>query len=188
MPDRKTIPDITVLEKLPYLNAVVRETLRVYGPGPAPLERVVPKSETSFEILGCHIPPGTIVATQSWSLHRDAAVFPSPETYLPERWLDADEEQLAEMVAHWMPFGTGIRICGGMAFALQGELWVLLGVSCGSPYGLSDIRIALATFARNFDVTAPLDETNDRTMEIRDAFVTFPAAMRCKLKFHARVQ
>ncbi|KZV62245.1 cytochrome P450 [Peniophora sp. CONT] len=170
MPDRKTIPDITVLEKLPYLSAVLKETLRVYGPGPSLLERVVPETEPSFDILGCHIPPGTIVATQSWSLHRDAAVFPSPETYLPERWLDADEAQLADMNAHWMPFGSGIRICGGMAFAYQ------------------DLRIALATFARNFDVTAPLDETNDRTMEVRDAFVSFPAAMRCKLRFHTRVQ
>ena len=164
------LPTLNDRGRLPYLDAVIKETLRIYGPGPSLLERVVPEAESSFEVLGCHIPPGTIIATQSWSLHRDAAVFPSPETYLPERWLDADEEQLAEMNAHWMPFGSGIRICGGMAFAQQ------------------DIRIALATFARNFDVTAPLDETNDRTMEVRDAFVSFPAAMRCKLQFHTRSQ
>ena len=132
-----------------------------------------------MELLGCEIPAGTTVATQAWSLHRNASVYPSPETYLPDRWLDSDEETLREMDAHLNPFGIGLRICAGMAFAQQ------------------DLRIVIATIARNFDVRSP-PETNERTMEIRDAFVrvscnlivkpaltviqvSFPAAMRCRL-------
>ncbi|VDB87917.1 unnamed protein product [Peniophora sp. CBMAI 1063] len=173
MPDHKTIPDISVLEGLPYLNSVVKEGLRIYCPGPAMLDRIVPSTDVTsgpFELLGCVIPPGTTVATQAWSVHRNAAVFPSPETYLPDRWMDADDVQLAEMNAHMMPFGYGFRICVGQHFAMQ------------------TARIAIATFARNFDVTAPLTETNDRTMEPHDAFVLLPAAGRCKLTFHSRVR
>ncbi|KZV73892.1 cytochrome P450 [Peniophora sp. CONT] len=171
MHDSKTIPDITILENLPYLSAVIKESLRIYCPAPSMLDRVVPATDATsgpFELLGCVIPPGTTIATQSWSVHRSAAVFWSPETYLPERWLDADEIQLVEMNAHMMPFGWGIRTCIGQHFAMQ------------------TARIAIATLARNFNVTAPLAETNDRTMEPRDAFVLFPAAMRCKLTFHPR--
>ncbi|KZV73896.1 cytochrome P450 [Peniophora sp. CONT] len=172
MYDSKVIPDIAVLENLPYLNAVIKEGLRLYCPAPAMLDRVVPATDATsgpFELFGCVIPPGTTIATQAWSVHRNTAVFTSPETYLPGRWLDADDAQLAEMNAYMMPFGSGTRLCAGQHFAMQ------------------TARIAIATFARNFDIMAPLAETNDRTMEPRDAFVMFPAAMRCKLTFHSRV-
>ena len=159
MPDRKTIPDITVLEKLPYFNAVIKETLRIYGPGPSLLERVVPEAEPSFEVLGCHIPPGTTIATQSWSVHRDASVFPSPETYLPDRWLDADEDQLAEMTAHWMPFGSGIRICGGMAFTFKKTLnGMKIGKSLFDEAGSKKVEeLVKKAEAKNVKLVFPVD-------------------------------
>lgn len=43
-----------------------------------------------FDLMGFALPPGTIVSTQAWSMHRDADIFPSPETFLPERWLPVD--------------------------------------------------------------------------------------------------
>jgi cytochrome P450 len=54
-------------------------------------------------MMGYALPPGTIVATQAWSMHRDPEIFPSPETFLPERWLpvddsDAEEERLSRYV------------------------------------------------------------------------------------------
>ena len=80
----------------------------MYGAVSSLLERVVPpadntgrsSSESSVDIMGFALPPGTIVGTQAWSMHRDAELFPSPETFLPERWLpvdgsDAEAERLA---------------------------------------------------------------------------------------------
>ena len=54
-------------------------------------------------MMGYALPPGTVVATQAWSMHRDPDVFPSPETFLPERWLtvegvDGEEERIARYV------------------------------------------------------------------------------------------
>ena len=59
------------------------------------------KAHEEFDMMGYALPPGTIVSTQAWSMHRDEEVFPSAETFLPERWLvdesadtEAEEERL----------------------------------------------------------------------------------------------
>ncbi|KAI0074783.1 cytochrome P450 [Panus rudis PR-1116 ss-1] len=183
MPDGDCIPDVSTLNQLPYLNAFLKEGFRLHGSAPALLERVVPsrsaapmtKSDEDFDMMGYALPPGTIVATQAWSMHRDPAVFPSPETFLPERWLSIDgsegeEERISRMMQHLMPFGTGSRVCGGQNFAKM------------------MLKIVLATVVRNFDVSANIAETNERTMKIMDAFVTTPAAKECKLSFNPRRQ
>jgi cytochrome P450 len=102
--------------------AMAHVGLRLYGAAPSLLERVVPCSTSKngatdeiFDLMGYALPPGTIVSTQAWSMHRDASIFPSPETFLPDRWLETseNEEQLMLMSQHMMPFGTGSRVCGG---------------------------------------------------------------------------
>jgi len=67
----------TILEKLPYLKAVITETLRLYGSAPGALPRTTPSK--GIEILGKYIPPGVTLATQSYSIHRDPSIFPDPE-------------------------------------------------------------------------------------------------------------
>ena len=137
--------------------------LRVHGSTPSLLERVIPSCSSkngtpneSFDLMGYALPPGTIVATQAWSMHRDPSVFPSPSTFLPDRWLQThapdNTEQLAQMQQHYMPFGTGSRGCGGQNLAMM------------------MLRITVAAIARNFDIAAPA-ETNDKSMEVRDSFV-----------------
>jgi cytochrome P450 len=89
-------------------------------------------------------------------MHRDASVFLSPDTFLPDRWLDAEgqnAEELGRMSQNMMPFGTGSRVWGGQNLAQ-----VML-------------KVAVAAVARNFDDVAP-SETNERTMEMKDSFVS----------------
>jgi cytochrome P450 len=90
-------------------------------------------------------------------MHRDSSIFPSPSTFLPDRWLETtspdNTEQLMRMQHHLMPFGMGSRICGGQNLAM-----IML-------------RVTVAAIARNFDVFAP-PETNDRSMEVKDSFVS----------------
>jgi cytochrome P450 len=89
-------------------------------------------------------------------MHRDASIFPSPDTFLPDRWLATTDnsEELLRMSQHMMPFGTGSRVCGGQNFAQ------------------AMLRVAVTVIVRNFDIVAPT-ETNERTMEMRDSFVRF---------------
>ena len=107
--------------------------------------------------MGYALPPGTLVATQAWSVHRNPSVFPSPENFLPERWLETggNDEQLEAMNRYMMPFGTGSRVCGGQNLAQM------------------VLKIAIAAIARNFDITSP-PETTEMSMEMRDSFVCHP--------------
>lgn len=65
------------------------------------------KAHEEFDMMGYALPPGTIVSTQAWSMHRDEEVFPSAETFLPERWLmdptadkECEEERLSRYVGN----------------------------------------------------------------------------------------
>ena len=138
--------------------------LRLYGAAPSLLERTVPNSSVktsvpeAFDLMGYALPPGTVVATQAWSAHRDPTVFPAPEAFFPERWLETgdNKEQLEAMNRHMMPFGTGSRVCGGQNLAQM------------------VLRIAMAAIVRNFDLLSTL-ETTEKSMEIRDSFVCRPS-------------
>ena len=67
------------LEALPYLNAVIEESLRLYGSAPGSLPRTVPKD--GLHVKGYYIPAGYTVETQAYTIHRDATVFDNPNRY-----------------------------------------------------------------------------------------------------------
>lgn len=71
----------TQLEALPLLNAVIEETLRLYGAAPGGLPRLVPVG--GVEMGGLHFPGGAILTTQSYSFHRDPSIFRNPYRYVP---------------------------------------------------------------------------------------------------------
>lgn len=66
------------IRNLPYLNMVISETLRIHTAVPFGLPRSVPLEGASFN--GYFLPSGATVSTQSYSLHRDATIFPDPYT------------------------------------------------------------------------------------------------------------
>ena len=99
-----------VCDRLPFLDAVIKETLRLYAPIPASQPRTSTQDTT---VDGYHIPAGTIVSCQAFSLHRNPEVFPEPNVFKPDRWL-ADDAATAEMKRWWWPFSSGARMCLGM--------------------------------------------------------------------------
>lgn len=68
--------DDSTLERLPLLNAVIQENLRLYGAVPGNLARVVPSS--GFTVRNYYIPPGFEVETQAYTLHRNPVIFADP--------------------------------------------------------------------------------------------------------------
>ncbi|KXS98944.1 hypothetical protein AC579_6731 [Pseudocercospora musae] len=97
--------------KLPYLNAVVQEAMRVcpsLGPG---LPRIVPAA--GARICGEYIAGGTTVIMDQLVVHMDKNIFGEDvEAFKPERWL-ADKQKAAKMARHDLSFGYGSRICIG---------------------------------------------------------------------------
>lgn len=105
-----SILPVDLCDRLPFLDAVIKETLRLYAPIPASQPRASTRDTT---IDGYHIPARTIVSCQAFSLHRNAEVFADPNKFKPDRWLAGDAET-AEMKRWWWPFSSGARMCLGM--------------------------------------------------------------------------
>ncbi|KAK6224869.1 cytochrome P450 [Colletotrichum tabaci] len=96
---------------MPYLQAVVKEALRIHPAFGMPLERVVP--EGGATIAGRFFPAGRRVSVHCWVENRNELIFENPDEFRPERWLVEDETKLTLMNRHWIPFGLGTRTCIG---------------------------------------------------------------------------
>ncbi|KAL6153170.1 hypothetical protein ACJQWK_03492 [Exserohilum turcicum] len=104
-------------QTMPYLQAVIKEALRMHPATGLPLERVVPSG--GAQIGDYFFPEGTVVGINTWVMHRDTTIFgPDANEFRPERWLDSDKEKLSLMERNWMPFGLGSRTCIGRHISL----------------------------------------------------------------------
>jgi cytochrome P450 family 110 len=110
-------PDLNTIFRLPYLDAVYKETLRIYPVAMMAFQRIV---LSPLEIAGYHFEPGTILAPSIYLTHHREDLYPQPKQFKPERFL---ERQFSTY--EYFPFGGGNRRCIGMAFA-QFEMKLIL--------------------------------------------------------------
>lgn len=106
-------PELKDLERLPYMQAVVNEALRLYPPA----YLLARTSIAPCNIGGYDFPAGTTVLASQWVMHRDARYFDDPDAFRPERWLDGLMGRLP--AGAYFPFGDGPRRCIGQSFALM---------------------------------------------------------------------
>jgi cytochrome P450 len=134
-----------VVQQLPYLEALIREGLRIHFVSTFGLERVVPPeigAEGWTMPNGVVLPVGTQVAFTGWTLHFDEEIFgPDPHSFNPERWLQRDgepeekyQERLARMNRNDFTFSYGPRVCLGKNIALM-EVYMAIS----SLLGLFDV-------------------------------------------------
>ena len=116
-------PGVADLEKLPYLQAVVSESLRLYPPA----YLLARTSIAPCNIGGYDFPTGTTVLASQWVMHRDPRYFDEPDSFRPERWLDGLAGRLP--AGAYFPFGDGPRRCIGQSFALMESALVLAAVA-----------------------------------------------------------
>lgn len=136
--------NIAHLKRLKYINAVLRETLRLWPPAPAFSRTLKPHTKEEVILLGGYaLPQGVPVMALLGKIQRDPVVYgDDAETFKPERMLDENFKKLpsnAWKVSYWplnivsvnstltdpQPFGTGMRACIGRAFAWQEALLVV---------------------------------------------------------------
>ncbi|MHC5744952.1 MAG: cytochrome P450 [Nostoc sp.] len=103
-------PDPMNIVTLPYLNAVCNEALRIYPTQLFAFPRLV---ESTVEMMGYELNPGTILIANIYSTHQREDLYPSPKEFQPERFL---EKQFSPY--EFLPFGGGSRVCIGGSFAL----------------------------------------------------------------------
>ena len=113
--------DISAIQALPYLDAVIRECLRLYPAVP----EVVRMLAKPLELRGFTLPAGMNVAACSAVLHMDPELFPDPDQFNPDRFITRGYSGF-----EYIPFGGGERVC------------------IGNHFGVFEIKILIAVFLR----------------------------------------
>jgi cytochrome P450 len=122
-------PGMEDLPRLPYLQNVIKESMRLYPPVPS----FVRQSVEPVEIGGYEFPKGTNFIMRPWVVHRDGRFYDAPLEFRPERWTPEFEKRLPKFA--YFPFGGGQRICIGGEFAK------------------TEAALILATMAQKFHLT-----------------------------------
>ncbi|KAF4621053.1 hypothetical protein D9613_001191 [Agrocybe pediades] len=116
----KRLPDFSDRERMPYLEAMYREVLRIAPPIPMCVPHAV--SEDDY-YKGYFIPKGAVVLANIWGMTHDENRYPNPYTFNPERFLDAtgalnDDHRV-------LAYGFGRRICVGK-YVGSSTLWLMM--------------------------------------------------------------
>lgn len=155
--------DITFesLAECKYLNACLKEGLRVYPPVPIGSPRVVPAG--GLQVLDKWIPQNTRVSVHHYSTYHSGDNFKDPEKFVPERWLTAENTRYANDVQDSLqPFGWGHRNCLGQNMAMH------------------EMRLILASVVRQFDFK--LCEESQDWLEQKSYALWSKGPLLCKVK------
>ena len=133
------------LSKLKYLDATMKETLRLH-PG---LPLLIPRSPNQTCTVGGYtIPQGCTVFVNVWAIHRDPRYWDNPLEFNPERFLareGTDKYDFKGNNLKFLPFGSGRRLCPGVPLAEKIQMYIL------------------ASFLHSFDWSLPEGEEHDFT-------------------------
>jgi Cytochrome P450 len=153
------LPSPKSVDALPLLHAIIMETLRLHAPIPGLEPRITPAGGCT--LAGYAIPAQVRVSAMPYALHRNGHVFPDPESWKPERWLNASETEMKEMLRWFWAFGSGGRMCIGSNLAMQ------------------EIKLIVTAIYTNWRTMI----VDDEGIEEIDAYTTRPRSNRLILRF-----
>ncbi|XP_057472906.1 cytochrome P450 82A3-like [Actinidia eriantha] len=105
------------IAKLKYLQAVVKETLRLYPPGPLSGPR---EAREDCRVGGYDIKKRTRLIVNLWKLQRDSRIWSDPHEFKPERFLvDHANVEFRGQQFEYIPFSAGRRMCPAVSLGLQ---------------------------------------------------------------------
>ncbi|KAK1386602.1 Cytochrome P450, family 82, subfamily G, polypeptide 1 [Heracleum sosnowskyi] len=123
-------------KNLTYLQAIVKETLRLYPPAPISGPR---EATEDCHIGDYHVPKGTRLVVNTWKLHRDPRIWSEPDEFRPERFLEENKN-----VNHkgqnfeYIPFSSGRRMCPAVTYGFDMVHFVLARLLQGFNYATLD--------------------------------------------------
>ncbi|KAF3122767.1 hypothetical protein TWF594_002738 [Orbilia oligospora] len=150
--------DLTNLQNLPYLAAVIKEVLRLYNPSAIGAPRTVPKGGRN--VGPYFFPEGTVVSPETYSIHRDPDIFAGPLSFKPERW----ENPTKAMETALMPFGGASRLCPAKNLTMM------------------ELRLIAAKVVKECGDMTPADSCTDESMEFEELTALLPKTRKCELQ------
>lgn len=106
--------DMHSTANLPFLHAVLQESLRLYPPAPNSFPRKTPAPGQI--ICGKFVPANTAVGIHQWSANRSSQNFYLPDSFVPERWMGTDQRFEDDKRDACQPFSVGPRNCIGQGY------------------------------------------------------------------------
>ena len=138
-------PPASLVSRLPYMQAVLNEVLRLYPPAYAFGRRALRST-----VVGTHpVAAGTTVLMSPWAMQRDPTYFENPEHFVPERWANGLASRLPKFA--FFPFSSGPRRC------------------LGSSYAMMEATIAIATILPTFRMTSTAEVLPAPSLTLRPA-------------------
>jgi cytochrome P450 len=129
-------------EKLPYLDSVIREGLRLGTAVTHRISRAFPDKTLYYHDQT--IPPGTNVNMTSLLIHENEDIFPDPNTFRPERWLNN-----SHLHRYLIPFSKGPRSCLGINLA-----WAELYLIVGTIFRRFNFDVEMVSKERDIDIAS----------------------------------
>jgi benzoate 4-monooxygenase len=156
LPEGLDVPTFDMVRDLPYLNAVVNETLRFHSTSGIGLPRQIPHGGKGMQYNGHYFPPGTVLSVPTYSIHHSKEIWgPDADDFNPERWANLTPRQKNAFI----PFSFGPRACVGRNVAEM------------------EMKLIVATWARRYEVYLRQDN-----METKEGFLRKPLGLEIGLK------
>ncbi|GJN32029.1 hypothetical protein PR202_gb20499 [Eleusine coracana subsp. coracana] len=111
----KPVIEESDIGQLKYLQAIVKETFRLHPPAPFLLPHL---ADTTLQVRGYTVPKGARLLVNVWAIGHDANVWPEPEKFMPERFLEKEVDFRGRDFV-LIPFGSGRRMCPGAPLAVR---------------------------------------------------------------------
>ncbi|XP_076900125.1 cytochrome P450 Tp4149-like [Bidens hawaiensis] len=135
------------LDKMQYLKAVIKESMRLHPPLPLLLPRIATQD---VKIMGYDVPSGTQVLVNAWKIGRDSRLWEEPKEFKPERFLTNSINYKGHHF-EWIPFGAGRRSCPGVLFSV------------------AIFELAIANIVYKFDMALP-NGVNHEDLDMSEKF------------------
>ncbi|KAL1637006.1 hypothetical protein SLS58_009532 [Diplodia intermedia] len=157
IPDIDTVPEFSMVKDLPYLDAVIKETMRIHSTSSLGLPRMV--VGPGVTICNRHFPAGTVLSVPSYSIHHSTDIWgPDADAFRPERWESVTEKQKQGFI----PFSHGPRACVGRNVAEM------------------ELALIVSTVFRRYEF-----ELRQGEMETREGFLRKPLALEVGMRKRA---
>lgn len=132
------------LSDMPYLERVIKETMRLYPPVPF-IGRI---SSEDVEVAGYKIPKGCYIGIEIFNIMRDPDHFPNPEQFDPDRFLPENSKHRHPYA--YIPFSAGPRNCIGKYFNQRLRKWTFNNSITGQKFAFLEEKAVVSSVLRKF--------------------------------------